>query len=619
MKIIHSAPLLAALAAASASLAQTGTPPKSAPPVVSPVAPVVSPQPAAPTEAAELVVHDLRPAFVPLVAQPLDTSQASDPIWVTGDRPAKNVIAKLVLRPIDTVVVEQDAGQGAGKKLVLLRAIAGDPTRFITKLAIGSGAQRIYCADGATPGDAGPISCFEDRDGDGAFENRIFGLGESGAKAGQLSILAKPLPLPAPLRYRPAAAGEVPEYNVIVANCGKDHDRPLYSVRLGDGGDGIDITSALAAMSSSPRSMAELNAAFGGLSGNCQSAVRVREGEPLHPGTVAKGGAVARLGELVIAIGPKEEGASVRLLGLREPDRLYRLSYSNVVPVSETPTARQKALALEQKFDRPVLGASGVAEVSEGRRAVGDDVATVGLKHGYMGVLTQDTVIRTLFSKRSLPKGTVLYGVPMSSRVERSYGGIPLPSANPGIPEADEVALVWCVPVQDGEEWSATCLPHQGAVGRYTLLKGQRPAFEVTGMRYAAGTASNEGEVPVEAREGDFGKPLAYRFRIKSVSASAIVLTQDTMFGDSVVNSKEVRIPRMAGRVSGLSFGGGMITFAAVDGADDAVMVKQVRPVRTGAAARAEYGILTPSASGASPALPPAPAEPSEPSPPPAG
>jgi hypothetical protein len=201
--------------------------------------------------------------------------------------------------------------------------------------------------------------------------------------------------------------------------------------------------------------------------------------------------------------------------------------------------------------------------------------------------------------------------------VETSYGGRPLfPTINPGVPEPDQVALVWCVPVQDGEEWSATCLPHQAGEDRYTLLKGQRPAFEVRSMRYAAGMATTNGDVPVELQDGDFGKPLAYRFTIKSLDAGMILLTQDTMFGDAVVATTEVRIPRLAGRLSGLSIGGGMITFAAIEGASDAVTVKQVRPVRTGAEARPEHGILSTGGAGA---LPTPPAEPAEPSPPPAG
>ena len=56
----------------------------------------------------------------------------------------------------------------------------------------------------------------------------------------------------------------------------------------------------------------------------------------------------------------------------------------------------------------------------EWRKVAGDTILTAPFKHGYMGVLTEDTVIRTLFSKRSLPKGTLLYGVPMSRTLSTS-------------------------------------------------------------------------------------------------------------------------------------------------------------------------------------------------------
>jgi hypothetical protein len=612
MKIITSAPLLAALGAASASFAQ---------PTIPAPAPPAPPPPPVAQAVPEPDIHTLRPAFVPLVALPLDMSQASDPIWVTGDRPARNIIARLTLKPLDTVVVEQNLDQGEGKKLVLMRALTGDPTRFATTEAIGASAQRIYCADGLALGEPGRIPCFEDRDGDGDFDNRIYGLGETGAKAEQLSILAAPIPLPSPVRYRPATAAEAPEIKTLIVNCGKDHDRPLYSFDVADRStSGANLNDLLQAMTlpgaggdaaTQAQRMSELT--YATARGACLSAERVREGDSLHPGAVPKGNAIARLGEIVIAVGAKEEGAPVRLLGLREPKRLYRINYGSVQAVSEEATRKQKALALEQKFDRPVLVAAAAGEAAEGRHIAGDTILTVPFRHGYMGVLTQDTVIRTLFSKRSLPKGTLLYGVPMSMRTITTYGGKPLlpDSMFGGVPDPDQVALVWCVPVQDEAEWSATCLPHQGAAGRYTLLKGQRPAFEVTSMRYAAGTSTNEGEVPVEMQEGDFGKPLAYRFRIKSATAGELVLTQDTMFGDEVVNSKELHIPRLAGKMSGLSFGGGMISFSEVEGAPDAVLVKQVRPARVGAAALAETGLLDKRGPIPSPPLPvPAPTEP---------
>jgi len=624
--------MLAALAAASASgaIAQSGAgapraAPKALPTIVVPPAPPVAPPapPAPPAPSEPIDIHALRPAFVPFVALPLDTAQTSDPIWVKGDRPASSLIARMTLRPAETIIVEQDLGQGAGKKLVLLRAFAGDQKRF-RAMSDSAGPQRIYCADGAALRDWARIPCFEDRDGDGALESRIFGLGESGNKADQLSILAKAQPIAAPVRYRPAVAGEVPEIAIAVTNCSRGHERPAFTMGPAPTAGRSEPDALALALGAppaeglTPEQLAQRRSEIDNLvyrtSGVCTESQRVREGEPLHPGAVAKGGAVARMHELVVSIGSKEEGAPVRLLGLRDPERLYRRSYGGFLPVSDGPTFKQKGLALEQKFDRPVLQTAGAAEVNEGRRAVGDTIMTVGFRHGYMGVLTQDTVIRTLFSKRSLPQGTVLYGVPMSYSTTLSYGGRPikLPTIGVAAPDPEEVRLVWCVPVQDAEEWSATCLPHQGSADRYTLLKGQRPAFEVTGFSFAANQASNPGAVPVEMQEGDFGQPLSWRFRLKEIAADHILLTQETLFGDSLISSKDISIIRTAGADSGLSFSGGMIAFSDVEGAADAMNVKLERPLKIGSAPAVQSGIIRFKGPVPSPPLPPP--QPSSPS-----
>lgn len=636
MIIGKGANLLALLALATSSgavaWAQASAPPSKAPkaaPVAAPPAPRVitappavvrSPPPivmipgppVAPSEPVD--IHDLRPAFVPLVALQFDTTQPSDPIWIKGDRPASSLIARVTFRPAETVVVDQDVGQGAGKKLVLLRALAGDQARFRT-MAEAVGAQRIYCADGAALRDWGRIVCFEDRENDGVLDSRIFGVGETGNKAEQLSILGKPEPMATPVRYRPAGPAEIRDIPAAFVNCARGHDRPWWTLApasldekivgnpLGSppAGDG-------AAAVKGPPSAGEISASALRSSRACEPAERVREGEPLHPGTVPKGAEVVRMGELVVLVGPKEEGAPVRLLGLSEPRRLYRPNFGGFMRASAGSTRRQKELALGQKFDRPVLETAGAAEVNEGRRAVGDTILTAGFRHGYMGVLTQDTVIRTLFSKRSLPAGTVLYGVPMSYSTMLSYGGRPvkLPTVGFGTPEPDSVRLVWCVPVQDGEEWSATCLPHQGEADRYTLLKGQKPAFEVIGFSFAANQASNPGAVPVEMKDGDFGKPLSWRFRIKEIADDHIMLTQETLFGDSLISSKDVSIIRTTGGVSGLTFSGGTIAFSEVEGAPDAVNVRLSRPIKIGSDPGIRSGLISfPARPLPSPPLPP--------------
>jgi hypothetical protein len=597
MKSFMSASALAALAFGTAAVAQHTAPPAPPAPTMVPSPPVSPPPP----PAAPVDVHTLRPAFVPLVAAPLDMAQASDPIWTAGERPAKNVIARLTLRPFETAIVDQDAGQGAGKKLVLLRAYSGDQTFFHTSDELaGTGPRRLYCADGEAVGERLRILCFEDREGDGLFESKAYGLGESGAKAEQLSIVGKSEPLPAPIRYRAAAAGEAPEYRAVFTNCARDHDRPRYSFGV-EGGGRANFDALLQAMVENPNGggspeaqqrMSELAAALNSnSSGNCRISEKVREGEALYPAGLPEGNAVARLGELVIQVAPKEQGAAVRLLGLREPQRLYRMTYGTIPALEDSVTDKQRRLAISQKFDRPVIVTAGEAKVNEGRHEAGDVILEAGFRHGYMGVLTQDTVIRTLLSKRSLPQGTVLYGMPMSSQRVLTRYGMPVGGPVRAVPEADDVHLIWCVPVKDEEKWTATCLPTD-STGRYTILKGQRPAFAVTGLSYAAGTSSNEGEVPVRLQDSNFARPLSYRFRIKTLGPAEIVLTQETLFGDEIVDSRDERIPRATGQVSGLLFSDGVISFTAVEGAPNAVMVKTEIPFRADVAPSVGSGII---------------------------
>jgi hypothetical protein len=70
------------------------------------------------------------------------------------------------------------------------------------------------------------------------------------------------------------------------------------------------------------------------------------------------------------------------------------------------------------------------------------------------------------------------------------------------------------------------------------------------------------------------------------------VLAQETMFGDELVGSKDVRLLRAPGEKSGLSFSGGMIAFAEVEGVPNAVTVTQARPLKIGEEPRLQVGML---------------------------
>lgn len=223
-----------------------------------------------------------------------------------------------------------------------------------------------------------------------------------------------------------------------------------------------------------------------------------------------------------------------------------------------------------------------------------------------MGVLRQETKIRTLLSSRSVPAGTVVYGIPMSTRVVTTYAGFPkgglLGGGAGAIPDAEDVHLVWCVPVQDETKWTATCLPTEGGE-RYTILKGQSPAFEVSSLSYAVGTTTNAGAIPVTIQPGDFGKPLSYRFKVKAVEEGMATLAQETLFGDAVVYTRDHRVPLVAGQESGLLFSGGAVVITAVEGQAGKLRVRKEGAFRTGEAPTVRTGILTPRP--ASPVAPP--------------
>lgn len=575
MKQITLAPALAALACGSAAGAQAP-----------------APEPAA----AAFSIHDVRQAFVPLVALPLDTGQSSDPIWATGEKPASNIIARLTLRSVDSASVDSDVGQGAGKPLQLVRAIADDPVQYESASDLPRRKERIYCAAGsAVSAGEKRIFCLVDSNADGLFEGRANGIGELGDKAEQLSILGRTEPLPAPVRYR---AGEPVEFKAVFTNCGKHHDRPRYMFSLApEGGRQPTLTDIALGMATAPASVnpAQMRSELymAGLRGGaCVAAEKVRESEPLHPASLAKGAAVARLGELVIQVGAKESGAAVKLLGLRDPQRLYRIARGQVLLISQSTTEQQRALALGQKFDKPVVMTAGEIKAEQGPKAVGDVILTAGIRHGYMGVLTQQTKIRTLLSSRSLPAGTVLYGMPMSSRLVTTRYGVPTSSfASSAVPEPEDVHLTWCVPVEEEAKWTATCLPTQGG-DRYTLLKGQRPAFEVRSLSYSANISTNEGPVPVEMKAVDFAKPLSYRFRIKEIGPGVVTVTRETLFGDSVVSTQDERVPRMKGETSGLIFSGGLLSFTEVEGAADKLLIRIEEPFKAGQATEMRSGIL---------------------------
>lgn len=542
----------------------------------------------------KLDIKDLRPASVPLVAAPLDRQQKSDPIWVKGDRPKANRIAAMTLHPVAAVVTEGPIAAGYANASVLSLAIVGETQGVGTRGAAERRQAPVYCGAGAG-GHARRIVCLADSDRDGRLDRIAVGAGEQGDAPEQLSILAKMEPLAAPVAYRPARPEELPRIEAVFTNCGKDHDRPRYSLAV-EGTGALSLARLLEMQASgNPATRSQVMAALAmlwGGAGGCRAAEPLPAGHPLHPAALDGGAVAVRLDALAIRVGPKDAGAPVTLLGLVEPDRLYRLSGSSLLPFEGHVTATQTALALKQKFARPVLGTTAPARAFEGDRKVGEVLLEGSFAHGYMGVLTADTTISTLLSSRSLPRGTLLYGVPMSSRLVMTRNGVPMTPTPVGLPSPEEVRLTWCVPVEEAGRWTATCLPDQG--GEYTLLKGQAPAFEVTAFSYGTGMTTNSGAVPVAEEARSFERPLVHRFVLKELRHSTAFIEQQTVYGEAFVSSRVHQVPLETGR-GALRYGGGVIGLRR-GSREGTLAVSLVDPFEAQVEATAAAGLLPESA-----------------------
>jgi hypothetical protein len=403
--------------------------------------------------------------------------------------------------------------------------------------------------------------------------------------------------LPKPVGYRPARPDEIEAIPASVVNCAKDHDRPRYAVQLARPEPSEEQIAAIADQLGGTNREAAIAAARRLASRSmgiaaCQASEPIGASDYGFPATPLRPDAFAvRMGELVVEVGAKNESAPSRLLGVRNADRLYRVVGAGVAPLSETLTDAERELAIRQKFDKPILMTAAGAQVNAGVHGPGDVIATLPVSHGYMGVLTADTTIRTILSTRSVPAGTVVYGVPMSSRLTVTRNGIPMGPWETPKPTAENFNLVWCLPVEDEGRWSATCLPIGGA--GYTILKGQQPAFHVSSLSYAADTSTNDGLPPVKEQAGNFGKPLVLRLRLKSVTPTQIAVAQETVFGDAVVSTRDWIVPRLPGKGSGLVIGGGVIGLSPAPAGSDKIDVAAVKPIEAGEdASRVDSGLL---------------------------
>jgi hypothetical protein len=519
----------------------------------------------------------LRVASVPLLILPPDQAQRGDPLWLHGDVvPGANVIARARLRPVDAIVVDQNLGQGAGRPLILWLALAG-PTEWLVDRSearpTSTSHSRLFCGDGEAF--QGRILCFVDRNRDGRLEGVARGLSEGGREMRQLSLVGPTAPLPAPIAYRAAREDELPTIDVEFQGCAPHGGRPGYRAVVA--GAAPQVSAAM------PRAEFAGEGIVNPLL--CQRAQSVESHDTLYREGSAGGGQALRLGELVIGVVRSDHDSSVaRVAGLRNPDRLYRITGNVVSPISETLIESQRRAAIEQRVSRPVLMFAAAPTVNEGARAAGEIVMTVPLRHGYTGVLTGPVEVHNILVNWQLPAGTLVYGVPVIIREAVAINNALIHTSS-AVATADDYRFLWCTPVEYHGQWSATCVIEDE--GGYRMIEGQRPAFEAPGADFLH-APFNRSALQMAQREADFGRPLSYRFTLTSISPTEFVIARDTMFGDSVTDHFERSVARMSGRPTVVRIAGGSISFA--DAPDGRLEVRLNEAFQLGTSASAFEG-----------------------------
>lgn len=478
-------------------------------------------------------VKDATVVDIPFVLGDIDPGERSDTLWVKGNKPVNSLLARFSIKPVQMASLIAD---GSGRSdVVLWRAFAGGGIKLLRsdQLNLAEGA-RYFCG---SIGDPRSLVCYIDEDRNGSFERVADAIPERGPKTYHVTIIKGAQLLDKPLAYKILPDEQRPAITVELRNCGKDYDYPRFI-----------------ALSKADQAVPVMPTAFGWHAKDSSFAFCRRGRQinalPEDKISVLAGGYLAQIGPLAFTVGPKQQPV-LTLIGPADPGALFRLEGATLVDIRVGNTPNQAQLIAAKKFPYPMMMANEGASVHSGPLTVGGRLATVPFHHAYRGKLTQGVTIATLFGKRSLSAGTVVYGFAAQSRITRTVRGIPdMQAVGDDDYRKINLELTWCAPVhgetpaKDAQNaigkngWSAACIP-QSTLGNHTIIANMQPAFAITGVSYNIETASNDGPPPIQrADETEFEQPLRIDYIYEGREAEFISLREQIYFGSELTSSR---------------------------------------------------------------------------------
>ena len=455
--------------------------------------------------------NGLLQAMIPLEMLPVDPALATGGLWVRGPVWSEPRIALQPARAARAVVVEARNGDSESYVLTLLGAVERRPDG--TPELDVEHDRRAWCELPTGNNPYGEMQCFQDTDGDGAFDVARQGV-RGNVEPLSLNRVGEPNAIE-PVAYRGALPEEIPLFQVGYESCRSQV------------GEAISLDSEL------------------------RYATLVRRTDRRYVGASTAAGAPAACGNLAELLETQDNGDSVVRFGRfvvllhQEGDEITTTLLEGIAPGTYLGNVRA---------DRPLIDATDVAATAaaeaprkpflyfatpptleSGDVSAGEHIVIAEVAHGITGTLAVAIPTGTRSKPNPLPVGTPLFGVPMSSNSE---------------PESFDPTIVWCAPGLDGDRRISRCF-----VG-VTVVTNFEP-YVLQSLSVDSGSGGKTAPI-VERGPVDFGAPLLLALRFDGVDRRNVVLSRSVAPADAPA-WRELRLRRTVEGRGLLALGGALI------------------------------------------------------------
>lgn len=308
-------------------------------------------------------------------------------------------------------------------------------------------------------GQIGVFSCFQDRDGDGAFETEYLGHGASDVRITLMSIDSAKARSPLP--FRSARTEELPLFHVGYISCGRTAEKTAADVvdlRFGTYLRHADAKLAISACS------------------EVATLLETRDGEKIY-----------RVGRFTLGVREVDGALQSRLIeGIPPGTLLAHLRYNRPL-LDATETATEIV-----EREKPTLYLDSIPHTADTVKA-GENILEARVAHGITGRLRTDIKVRGWGARIAFTAGTPVFGVPMTQ--SSAY-------------RESDTSMTWCVPGRDSKKQLQThCFTGPGA---YAVLRSFTPFM----VEQLLGTPRYSESPIVDRGPVEFEGPLVLQVRL---------------------------------------------------------------------------------------------------------